>query len=530
MTSLKFISVCFFFMLSVVIICTVPFNNKPIYLALALVLAVIIHFFFIDLVKEQKRGHLFLAFFMLLWMGFLEWHVLLIDSDYYKSAFISINSTYNSTDVVKELKVGNTKLLSWPARDIGYTSPKEHNDSNQEENNTNDSIIDREMYLFSQYSWYISLIITIIATLTGALMYYNWQGNQKIKKEWEELRNKTLKKEAAINTAFYNIRNEVINDPNLGNGKDEEKLQDFAIKFQEWQIDNALKYAFFAREVEPDIKENGNYNREDMLNWEAARQYWELAAYYLPDKDAYDKEHKGFIYKGMGNALREIANYGRNLMPDHVIIEDKLSRSKIWEAMRVMLIYYAKALGAYEMALTSDPYNNLVINNKANLLMDINRLVEKIKTCFNNQRNELEQDFFSLWKEALSNLPINWEIIINSNKDYYSKNGLINESYELLNRIIKINGLSKMDYILHHDAWYYRNYAVACYLKVRNDRSESYKKEDLYVECIRYLERFIHCHKDGSLKAISKLEDDEDLSKYNALEEPDIQTMLDRFR
>ncbi|HBX23299.1 MAG TPA: hypothetical protein DEF34_06700 [Desulfotomaculum sp.] len=500
---------------------------KTILIAFTMILAVVVHHLFKYRLKEQKKGHFVIAFFLFLWLAFLiiPWPKLLLNTE--SNAFISI-SVDNET---KFLQINNTKIISWPNRTIISNSEADNNKKDPIQINgistQKNGNIDEQIYLFSQYSWYISLIITILGVLAGALMYYNWRSNQKIKEEWEKLSKKTFKKEAEINEAFYGIRNEVLNDPRLGNGKDEEKLHKFATSFRDWNIDIALKYAFAAREIQPGIKENGKYNDEDVIDWEAALQYWQLAACYLPDKDAYDKEHKGFIYNGLGNALRELANYARNIL-DNNGLDDCSINNELWEVVKKVLFYFGNALSSYEMALASDYYNNLVLNNKANLFMDVNRLKEKLSKC----KNWDEQRFFEYWQQAVASSPIMWEKIITFKAAYFSSAGLINESHDLLKKLLKIDGLSKLDYALQQDVWYYRNYAIACYLKVINmdPANDQTQIKELYDDFEKYIKKYVYCYKDGRTQAISKLEDDEDLNYHKAFQDEQIKKLFDEFK
>jgi len=60
--------------------------------------------------------------------------------------------------------------------------------------------------------------------------------------------------------------------------------------------------------------------------------------------------------------------------------------------------------------------------------------------------------------------------------------------------------------------------------------SEDIINSHLYKEFLKYLEWFICCHKNGSLQAIQQLGSDEDLKKYNALSEPDVQDLLNKHK
>lgn len=403
---------------------------------------------------------------------------------------------------------------------FGYIS-KKNPESNKSEpntganynnsNNSSDSLAQYSSHLFDMYSWYISLIITLLAAVAGIFVYYNWRGSKKIQEEWENY----FKKETEVNKAFYEIRYDVVNDPRLGNGKDEEKLQGFTRAFRGGQIDRALEYAFLARDIQPDrIKPRGDYNKEEKQQWECALQYWTLAAYILPDKDAYQKEHIGFIYEQMGNAFREIANYAVHKINENMKDEDLIP------IIKGILSYYIKALSAYEFVLNTDLYHNRVLNNEANLLMEIYRLKEKLF-----KEGPRKQQFKELWNEALASSSILWSKLI-ENDNVYDVDNLINEAYNLLKKVIEENGLSTFD-IAKNNVFYYRNYAIVCYLKAKK-MTDNVRKEELNKKFLKYLNEYIIWHEDRK-KAIWELKRDEDLVDYNAIQEERVQYLFRKF-
>lgn len=492
-------------------------------IALTIIIANVLNKILRDNIKEQKKGYF--CFIILFWLTLIiiPWPGLFTNNNSNTPALFSLDQIGTK----KVLQICNVTLLSWQNNfsDTKETSTIPQSDTAKAEN---DNSIDKQNYLFDQYSWYISLIITVLGTVVGFFMYYNWRSAQKIKEEWEELRGKTLKKETEINKAFQAIRDEVLNDPRLGNGKDEDKLQNFAKAFREGQIDLALKYAFVAREIQPRLKPEGKYTKQEIDAWEAALQYWILAAYFLSDKDAYEKEHKGFIYDGLGNAYRQLANYGVKKIVDYKPdTGQNLNTISIWAMVKNILLNYGKALSAYEIVLASEPDHSLVINNKANLFLEVYRFRKQLLDLLGDNTKNRE-DYDSYWQESIASLTNNWESFSITGGAYCSTDQLLDVSCNLLGDLIVKKGLSKFDYILHQDVWYYRNYAITSYLLVK-EKNANYMDTEGYDKFIKYLEKSIVYHKDGKEKALLELMEDEDLQTNKVFEEEKVLDMLKRL-
>lgn len=470
----------------------VSLNNIILILSVSLIVGVVINHYFVDQVKDKKKGYILIILFVILW-------AVMLNSPWTNKLF---NHKFDVQCLSHQTTINVPNFLCMGA-------------VNTNSNNSNEALDNFSLH-FDMYSWYITLIISILTIIAGIFVYYNWSVGKRIKDEWENY----FKKETEANKAFCEIRSEVINDPRLGNGKDEEKLQGFTRTYREGQIDRALKYAFVARDMQPEIKLRGNYNDEEKQQWERALQYWILAAYILPEKDTYQKEHIGFIYDQMGNAFREIANYAVYR------IYKKNGENNINNAfipmIKGILSYYVKALSAYEFVLDTDSYNKRVLNNEANLLMEVYHLQKKLLEGKLFQK----ESFKELWDETLALHSNLWSKLIENGNEYGADN-LIIKAHQMLEKAVKVCGLSSFD-ILKNDVFYYRNYAIACYLKLRikhPDPStyENYKKEVLYNEFIDYLEKYFVMIKDKR-KAILELKEDEDLK--DAIEEDKVRDLF----
>ena len=503
-------------------------GSTLVFIVFSVILAVIFQFYFNDSIKGQKKGHyLLVIFFIILVVSLLVVNINTKDHQAFFS-IVSDGSNINNGYKNRTLEMLDIKIMSWPYNDMAMSEKFSGSSSSSESNGgIYKEAVEYIYQLFVHYSWYISLIITLTGIIVTIMLYYNWRSNQRIKEEWEKLRGKTLKKETEINEAYHEIRDDVLNDPRLKNIEDKNKLDTFVRVFAEAQIENALQYAFLARQIQPEMKSEGRYTDQESYCWEKSLQYWKLAAYLMPVKIGNEKQHKEFVYGGLGNAYRGLANYGvdefSRLIDNNGSIPDN---NAIWDVVKGVLFYYARALAAYEDGLAFDPDNTWLINNRANLFMEIYRykniLLKYLERLTNDNYEEKYNSYFIV---AISKLPIIWKNVIKNGDLYYSSNELLEKAYSTLGDLVKY-GITISDRYENRDYDYYRNYAIACYLKSKNKYPAGYTETPLYAEFLSYIEKYITCHKDGKGIAISRLKEDVDLKFNNAFEETKLKNLI----